>query len=158
MLTASIAGIEEAPLDSIYAATKHGLIGFMRAQAPRLARHGVRVNALCPGFVHTDLTDDIRGMLEERQIDEMDVGKAVAGFHTILDARSTGQAWPVLPGLPVEPFKFGQVRGLRDVYPDPATVRRRSAPGATPQVGPATGTAAQPPQGQGRTARRRGKL
>ncbi|MGH3427315.1 MAG: SDR family NAD(P)-dependent oxidoreductase, partial [Terriglobales bacterium] len=149
ILTASIAGLEEAPLDSGYAAAKHGLVGFMRAQAPRLAKDGVRINALCPGFVHTELTEDIRGMLQERQIEEMPVNEAVKGFHAILDARGSGQAWPVLPGLPIEPFEFAQIRGLREVYPDPTTVlagpRRTPPPQGLPgspnrRPGPGRGT------------------
>ena len=40
-----------------YCAAKHGLIGLTRALAQEVARQGVTVNALCPGFADTEMTD-----------------------------------------------------------------------------------------------------
>ncbi len=42
-----------------YCASKHGVIGLVRAAALDLATKGVRVNALCPGFVETELAREI---------------------------------------------------------------------------------------------------
>jgi NAD(P)-dependent dehydrogenase (short-subunit alcohol dehydrogenase family) len=42
-----------------YCASKHGVIGLVRAAALDLATRGVRVNALCPGFVETELAREI---------------------------------------------------------------------------------------------------
>ncbi|HEY8611137.1 MAG TPA: SDR family oxidoreductase, partial [Roseomonas sp.] len=44
---------------SVYTGTKHALEGFTKAWAVELARHGIRVNAICPGFVETPLTEGI---------------------------------------------------------------------------------------------------
>jgi len=44
---------------SVYTGTKHALEGFTKAWAFELARHGIRVNAVCPGFVETPLTEGI---------------------------------------------------------------------------------------------------
>jgi NAD(P)-dependent dehydrogenase (short-subunit alcohol dehydrogenase family) len=51
----SIAGLHGAPYISAYCATKHALVGFTRALAAETARQGVNVNAVCPGYVDTDL-------------------------------------------------------------------------------------------------------
>ena len=53
--TASVAGIGAAPKMSIYAASKHAVIGLVRALALETARTGVTVNAVCPGYTDTDL-------------------------------------------------------------------------------------------------------
>jgi 3-hydroxybutyrate dehydrogenase len=54
---ASIAGKVGHPYISAYAASKHAVIGFTRAVAMEAAPHGVTVNAICPGYVDTPLTD-----------------------------------------------------------------------------------------------------
>ncbi len=52
---ASVAGLGAAPKLSVYAAAKHGVVGFTRSAALEYARRGVRVNALCPAFARTDM-------------------------------------------------------------------------------------------------------
>jgi NAD(P)-dependent dehydrogenase (short-subunit alcohol dehydrogenase family) len=42
---------------SAYAASKHGVLGLVRSAAAEVARHGVTVNAVCPGYVDTPMTD-----------------------------------------------------------------------------------------------------
>jgi len=53
--TASILGLVGRPRVAAYAAAKAGLISLTRSLAGEWARHEIRVNALCPGFVVTDL-------------------------------------------------------------------------------------------------------
>jgi NAD(P)-dependent dehydrogenase (short-subunit alcohol dehydrogenase family) len=53
---ASIAGKMGAPYISAYAATKHAVVGFTRAIAMEVAARGVTVNAVCPGYVDTEMT------------------------------------------------------------------------------------------------------
>ena len=56
---ASIAGLVGARNRSLYAATKHAVMGLTRAMALELGGHGIRVNAICPGLVNTPLAADL---------------------------------------------------------------------------------------------------
>lgn len=47
-----------APLNSAYAASKAGVVAFTAALAAEVARDGIRVNAVCPGYVETKLLSD----------------------------------------------------------------------------------------------------
>jgi NAD(P)-dependent dehydrogenase (short-subunit alcohol dehydrogenase family) len=55
---ASTAGKVGFAYTAAYCASKHGLIGFTRALALEMATSGVTVNAICPGFVRTDMADE----------------------------------------------------------------------------------------------------
>ncbi|KAI3373908.1 hypothetical protein L3Q82_022475 [Scortum barcoo] len=66
--TASMAGVGPLPSCPVYTATKHGVVGFTRAMAVTRAAstasgYGIRFNALCPGFVQTDLLSTIPAKL-----------------------------------------------------------------------------------------------
>lgn len=54
---ASVAGRIGAPYMSAYTASKHGVVGLTRSLALELNRHGVTVNAICPGYVDTPMAD-----------------------------------------------------------------------------------------------------
>src|SRR5512145_439916 len=54
--TASLAAIEGAARSEHYAATKGGMISMIRALAVEFARHGIRANAILPGWIETNMT------------------------------------------------------------------------------------------------------
>jgi NAD(P)-dependent dehydrogenase (short-subunit alcohol dehydrogenase family) len=55
---ASMAGLHGFAYASPYIAAKHGAVGLTRALAAEYAKTALRVNAVCPGFVDTDMTVD----------------------------------------------------------------------------------------------------
>jgi NAD(P)-dependent dehydrogenase (short-subunit alcohol dehydrogenase family) len=62
---ASIHGIVANPANPAYAASKAGVLGLTRSLAIRFAQEGIRVNAICPGFIATPMLPDI-GDLHDR--------------------------------------------------------------------------------------------
>ena len=55
--TASLAGKIGAPLLAHYSASKFAVVGFTHSLAREVGEHGIRVNAVCPGYVRTSMQD-----------------------------------------------------------------------------------------------------
>lgn len=56
---ASVAGLMGNPGQANYSAAKAGVVGFTKTVAKELASRGVTVNAVAPGFIQTDMTEDL---------------------------------------------------------------------------------------------------
>lgn len=91
-----------------YAASKAGLIGFTKALAKETAKRGVRVNAIAPGFIKTDMTgklkeDMIQAIMDQVPMNRMgepeDVAKAVIYLASDLSSYVTGQVLTVDGGM-----------------------------------------------------------
>ena len=72
--TSSIAGLVGFVGQPAYVASKHGVIGLTRVTALEYAKEGIRVNAVCPGFIETPLMEriyaqspDLRGTAAEME-------------------------------------------------------------------------------------------
>lgn len=70
---ASTAGLKGYAYVAPYVAAKHGVVGLMRALAAETAKSGITVNAVCPGFVETDMLEEsIQRIVEKtgRSVDD----------------------------------------------------------------------------------------
>lgn len=88
----SVHSHEASALKSAYVTAKHGLLGLTRTMAKEGAKHGVRANMICPGFVRTPLVDKQipeqakeLGISEERVIKEIMLGETVDKEFTTVD-------------------------------------------------------------------------
>jgi NAD(P)-dependent dehydrogenase (short-subunit alcohol dehydrogenase family) len=65
IVMASVAAKHGDPYIAAYTASKHGVLGLVRSAAAELATSGVTVNAVCPGYVDTPMTDaTIEGIVD----------------------------------------------------------------------------------------------
>lgn len=110
----SVAGLRGAPLMSHYGAAKAALISLTQSLAIEVATQGVRVNALIPGWIETDLTDFLRteDSVEQGVLSQVPMGRwgrsdeiAEGALFLASDASSfmTGQLLILDGGLSARP-------------------------------------------------------
>lgn len=107
ILLSSVAGLAGNLGQTNYAASKAGIVGLTRALAPGLAKRGITVNAIAPGFVETRLTAAIPLMIREagRRLSALgqggqpdDIGHAITFLATPHSQGITGQVIRVCGG------------------------------------------------------------
>ena len=88
----SVHSHEASPLKSAYVAAKHGILGLARTMAKEGAKHNVRSNVICPGFVLTPLVEKQipeqaleLGISEERVVKEVLLGETVDKQFTMVE-------------------------------------------------------------------------
>jgi len=105
---ASTSGVTGMAGQSNYSASKAGVIGFTRALAKEVVRFGVRVNAIAPGFIETDMTASIDEAVRKKLYAQIPMGRAgsardVAQLALYLAGDDTtyvtGQVWNMDGGL-----------------------------------------------------------
>ncbi len=108
---ASVAGLVGTRVNTAYSASKHGVVGLTRSVALEYANRQIRVNALCPGWIETPMTDPVthgRPELFEQVVARHPIGRTGQPHETgdlvawlLSDASTfvTGAAIPVDGGL-----------------------------------------------------------
>ena len=108
MNLSSVVGVHGNPGQANYAASKAGIIGLTKALARELGSRGVRVNAIAPGYISTELTDVLneeqRGLILgntplARLGEPVDVARAVRFLCSDEAAFITGEVLLVDGGL-----------------------------------------------------------
>ncbi len=109
--TASVAGLRGGAGMPSYYASKHAVVGLVKAAAAELAPHGIRVNAVCPGVIDTPILGDAHGRTEltegplaalhllKRVGQPEEVGELVAFLFSDRAAFLTGAAYPIDGGM-----------------------------------------------------------
>ena len=105
---ASVSGVSGMAGQTNYSASKAGIIGLTRSLAKEVARFGVRVNAIAPGFIESDMTEAIDPEVRKKlyaQIPARRPGTALEVARLALylagddAAYVTGQVWNMDGGL-----------------------------------------------------------
>jgi NAD(P)-dependent dehydrogenase (short-subunit alcohol dehydrogenase family) len=114
IVTASLAGLTAIPDDPIYGLTKHAVVGFVRSVADQLAARGIRIQAVCPGWADTPLTENgFRQELVDRGFRLLQPHEVVEGVWAAYKSEGTGEAWVVQPGREPLLYEFKGVPGPR---------------------------------------------
>lgn len=101
----SLSGQKGLPGQTNYSAAKAGLIGATKALAQEVARRGITVNAVAPGFIRTDMTSDLNekdlvNMIPMRRFGQPEeVAEAVGFFASTASSYITGEVLSINGGL-----------------------------------------------------------
>jgi 3-oxoacyl-[acyl-carrier protein] reductase len=89
---ASVSGLKGLPGQTNYSAAKGGIIAATKALAQEVARRGITVNAVAPGFIKTDMTEGLDGATLKRQIPAQRFGTPEEVAHAVafLASRESG--------------------------------------------------------------------
>ena len=72
---ASIAALRARPMSIAYAASKSGMIGLTKSTAEAFAEHKIRVNAIAPGLIETEILDGVAPEAKQSIIDNPPLGR-----------------------------------------------------------------------------------
>jgi NAD(P)-dependent dehydrogenase (short-subunit alcohol dehydrogenase family) len=107
VVTSSMAGIVPLPANPLYALTKFALIGLVRSVHRELERHGIRINALCPGAVATPLMgEDPHAWFEQHGMVAFEPEDLAATVVDLLASDRSGEVILHRPPWPPEAVEF----------------------------------------------------
>lgn len=109
VVTASLAALGPEQANPLYALGKSAVVGYVRAMSVPLARTGITVNALCPGFTDTPILGIARKLMRKQGFPLLTPQDVADAFETVLADPGTGQAWAVVAGRPAARFDFPTV-------------------------------------------------
>jgi NAD(P)-dependent dehydrogenase (short-subunit alcohol dehydrogenase family) len=109
--TASLAGLTGVPMDPLYAANKHAVVGLARSLGDALAGDNITYNAICPAFAESRIVDPLREYLAEAGVALIPAEVVAQTVLAIIAGGATGEAWFVQPGREPAPFRFRNVPG-----------------------------------------------
>jgi NAD(P)-dependent dehydrogenase (short-subunit alcohol dehydrogenase family) len=115
--TASLAGLTGVPIDPLYATNKHAVVGLVRSLGPALAAEGIRVNAVCPGFAKSAMTDPFAADLEAAGVPLIPAETVAETVVRLFALDVAGECWFVQPGREPAPFSFRNIPGPRSAPP-----------------------------------------
>ncbi len=101
---ASLAGLEGAPYVAGYCASKHAVVGMTKALALEVAQKGITANAICPGYVETDMVKrGVANIMEKTGMSEADARAELAknnpqGRIIAPEEVAAAAAWLCAPG------------------------------------------------------------
>lgn len=110
--TASLAGLTGMPMDPVYTANKHAVVGLVRALGPSLVGEGIRVNAVCPGFTESALTKGMDAEIAQFNVPIMPASNVASVVVDLFAGDMAGEVWFVQPGR-TGAFEFRHVPGPR---------------------------------------------
>ncbi|MGB2710498.1 MAG: SDR family NAD(P)-dependent oxidoreductase [Conexibacter sp.] len=111
--TASLAGLTSVPLEPLYSANKHAVVGLARSLGPALAHEGIRYNAVCPGFAVSAMTASFAADLEAAGIPLIPAEVVAETVVRLFALDVTGECWFVQPGREPSAFAFRNIPGPR---------------------------------------------
>ncbi|HEU4658427.1 MAG TPA: SDR family NAD(P)-dependent oxidoreductase [Capillimicrobium sp.] len=109
--TASLAGLAPVPMDPIYAANKHAVVGLTRSLGPALAPERIRFNAVCPGFAVSAMTAPLEGALKQAGLDLIPAETVADTVVRIFAGEGTGECWFIQLRREPDVFRFRNVPG-----------------------------------------------
>ena len=111
--TASLAGLTAFEHDPVYTASKHAVVGLVRALGPQLQGRNITISAVCPGIVETPLLGPDASLLREAGFPLLQPEDIADAVVNALRERRPGSCWAVQPGRDPIDFHFGGVPGPR---------------------------------------------
>ena len=122
VVTASLAGLSPMATDPGYSVAKGGAIAFVRSMAPRLAREGTTITAICPGFADTAIIDRIRDQFTQAGFPVLSAEEVADAMVAAWTSGEPGAAYVVQPGVGTVPYRFKGVPSAKTAGGETAVV------------------------------------